>query len=115
VEQAIYQWLLIRIEIEILCRRQQQWRLTMNILKLALLASLRIAFFGALKAALFAYTLFLSAIDTCHAVTAGGRLSLEGDSLRLPESKVHRAVSQPALSASLLSAITYARRSASLR
>jgi hypothetical protein len=64
----------------------------MNILKLALLASLRIAFFGALKAALFAYTLFLSAIDTCHAVTAGGRLSLEGDSLRLPESKVHRAV-----------------------
>jgi hypothetical protein len=28
----------------------------MNIVKLALLASLRIAFFGALKAALFAYT-----------------------------------------------------------
>jgi hypothetical protein len=39
-------------------RRQQQWRQTMNIVKLALLASLRIAFFGALKAALFAYTLY---------------------------------------------------------
>ena len=32
----------------------------MNIVKLALLTSLRIAFFGALKAALFAYTFFLS-------------------------------------------------------
>ena len=31
----------------------------MKILKLALLGSLRIAFFGALKAALFAYILFL--------------------------------------------------------
>jgi hypothetical protein len=33
----------------------------MNILKLALLGSLRIAFFGILKVALCAYTLFLSA------------------------------------------------------
>jgi hypothetical protein len=32
----------------------------MDILELALLGSLRIAFFGALKFALFAYTLFLS-------------------------------------------------------
>jgi hypothetical protein len=32
----------------------------MNILKLALLCSLRIAFFGFLKVALCAYTLFLS-------------------------------------------------------
>ena len=32
----------------------------MNILKIAHLGSLRIAFFGALKAALFACTLFLS-------------------------------------------------------
>ena len=32
----------------------------MNILELALLGCLRIAFLGALKAALFAYTLFLS-------------------------------------------------------
>jgi hypothetical protein len=40
----------------------------MNILKLALLGSLRIAFFGFLKVALCAYTLFLS--DTAFAGTA---------------------------------------------
>ena len=40
----------------------------MNILKLALLGSLRIAFFGFLKIALCAYTLFLS--DTAFAGTA---------------------------------------------
>ena len=40
----------------------------MNILKLALLGSLRIAFFGFLKVALCAYTLFLS--DTTFAGTA---------------------------------------------
>jgi hypothetical protein len=40
----------------------------MNILKLALLGSLRIAFFGILKVALCAYTLFLS--DTAFAGTA---------------------------------------------
>jgi hypothetical protein len=39
----------------------------MNILKLALLGSLRIAFFGFLKVALCAYTLFLS--DTAFAGT----------------------------------------------
>lgn len=33
----------------------------MNILKAALLGTLRIIFFGSLKAAIFAYTLFLSA------------------------------------------------------
>ena len=38
---------------------RQQRTLTMNILKLALLGSLRIAFFGFLKVALCAYTLFL--------------------------------------------------------
>jgi len=41
----------------------------MNILKLALLGSLKIAFFGFLKVALCAYTLFLS--DTAFAGTAG--------------------------------------------
>jgi hypothetical protein len=40
----------------------------MNILKLALLGSLRIAFFGFLKVALCAYTLFLS--DTAFAGAA---------------------------------------------
>ena len=40
----------------------------MNILKLALLGSLRIVFFGSLKVALCAYTLFLS--DTAIAGTA---------------------------------------------
>ena len=40
----------------------------MNILKLVLLGSLRIAFFGFLKVALCAYTLFLS--DTAFAGTA---------------------------------------------
>jgi hypothetical protein len=40
----------------------------MNILKLALLGSLRIAFFGILKVALCAYTLFLS--DTAFVGTA---------------------------------------------
>ena len=47
---------------------RQQRTLTMNILKLALLGSLRIAFFGFLKVALCAYTLFLS--DTAFAGTA---------------------------------------------
>jgi hypothetical protein len=42
----------------------------MDILELALLASPRIAFFGALKIALFAYTLFLSG-------TAFGSVALE--------------------------------------
>ncbi|MGH6813753.1 MAG: hypothetical protein ACREDM_15910 [Methylocella sp.] len=49
----------------------------MNILELALLGSLRIAFFGALKAALFAYTLFLS--DTAFASVAP-----EGNEHKLP-------------------------------
>src|ERR1700720_4565801 len=44
---------------------RQQRTLTMNILKLALLGSFRIAFFGFLKVALRAYTLFLS--DTAFA------------------------------------------------
>src|SRR5580704_2631372 len=47
---------------------RQQRTLTMNILKLALLGSLRIAFFSILKVALCAYTLFLS--DTAFAGTA---------------------------------------------
>jgi hypothetical protein len=42
----------------------------MNILKLALLGSLRIAFFGFVKVALCAYTLFLS--DTAFAGAARG-------------------------------------------
>ncbi|MGO8846953.1 MAG: hypothetical protein ACLQFI_16790 [Methylocella sp.] len=42
----------------------------MNILKLALLGSLRIAFFGFVKVALCAYTLFLS--DTAFAEAARG-------------------------------------------
>ena len=42
----------------------------MNLVKLALLASLRIVFFGALKAAFFAYTLSLSdaAFASVHAL-----------------------------------------------
>ena len=65
-------------EVFVLCRTtpagdhvtagRQQRTLTMNILKLALLGSLRIAFFGFLKVALCAYTLFLS--DTAFAGTA---------------------------------------------
>ena len=47
---------------------RQQRTLTMIILKLALLGSLRIAFFGFLKVALCAYTLFLS--DTAFAGAA---------------------------------------------
>ena len=52
----------------------------MNILKLALLGSLRIAFFGFVKVALCAYTLFLS--DTAFAGAARGafaqRVSRQG-------------------------------------
>jgi len=49
---------------------RQQRTLTMNILKLALLGSLRIAFFGFVKVALCAYTLFLS--DMAFAGAARG-------------------------------------------
>ena len=57
----------------------------MNILKLALLASLRIAFFGSLKVALCAYTLFLS--DTAFAGPAREGNGQVGDtaSYRAPE------------------------------
>jgi hypothetical protein len=47
------------------------WRLTMTILKLALLGSLRIAVLGSLKLALFVYTLFLSDTTFSGAVTEG--------------------------------------------
>ena len=55
-------------QLAIVTAGRQQRTLTMNILKLALLGSLRIAFFGFLKVALCAYTLFLS--DTAFAGTA---------------------------------------------
>ena len=42
----------------------------MSILKVALLVSLRVAFFGSLKVALFVYTLFLS--DTAAPVPVPG-------------------------------------------
>ena len=48
----------------------------MNILKLALLGSLRIAFFGFVKVALCAYTLFLS--DTAFAGAARGAFAQRG-------------------------------------
>ena len=51
----------------------------MNILKLALLGSLRIAFFGFLKVALCAYTLFLS--DTAFAGTAREGNGQAGDAV----------------------------------
>ena len=51
---------------------------TMNILKIALLCSLRVAFFASLKVALLAYTLFLSDTAFASAVPEGapGRQSL---------------------------------------
>jgi hypothetical protein len=57
----------------------------MNILKLALLGSLRIVFFGSLKVALCAYTLFLS--DTAFAGPAREGNGQVGDtaSYRAPE------------------------------
>jgi hypothetical protein len=48
-----------------------QRRLTMNILKIALLYSLRVAFFASLKVALLAYTLFLSDTAFASAVPEG--------------------------------------------
>ena len=43
----------------------------MNILKIALLCSLRVAFFASLKVALLAYTLFLSDTAFASAVSEG--------------------------------------------
>jgi hypothetical protein len=43
----------------------------MNILKIALLCSLRVAFFASLKVALLAYTLFLSDTAFASAVPEG--------------------------------------------
>jgi hypothetical protein len=45
----------------------------MNILKIALLCSLRVAFFASLKVALLAYTLFLSDTAFASAVPEGNR------------------------------------------
>jgi hypothetical protein len=51
--------------------RGSKRKLTMNILKLALLGSLRIVFFGFLKVALCAYTLFLPDTAFAGAVREG--------------------------------------------
>jgi hypothetical protein len=48
-----------------------QRRLTMNILKIALLCSLRVAFFASLKVALLGYTLFLPDTAFASAVPEG--------------------------------------------
>jgi hypothetical protein len=45
--------------------------MTMRVLKLALLGSLRIVFLGSLKVALFVYALFLSDTSFAGAVTEG--------------------------------------------
>jgi hypothetical protein len=57
----------------------------MNILKLALLGSLRIVFFGFLKVALCAYTLFLS--DTAFAGPAREGNGQVGDTASLPRAR----------------------------
>ena len=52
----------------------------MNIVKLALLGSLRIAFFGSLKVALCAYTLFLSDTALASAAREGNKIIKVGAS-----------------------------------
>ena len=51
--------------------RSRDGRLTMNILKIALLCSLRVAFFASLKVALLAYTVFLSDTALASNVSEG--------------------------------------------
>ena len=57
----------------------------MKILKLALLGSLRIAFFGALKAALFAYILFLPDSTLASSGSEGNGYVGDGVSCAAPE------------------------------
>jgi hypothetical protein len=61
----------------------------MNILKIALLCSLRVAFFASLKVALLAYTLFLSDTAFASAVPEGNGNAGDTNSSAGPEGNGH--------------------------